>query len=80
MSAVDPRFIKTFVEWSDYMNPSLEQYGTIGRAFHESDWQNWGAALLSLGSIAQLGAPDPYQFTDWKDWAIRFNQALNQGS
>lgn len=80
MATVDPRLTKTFVEWSDRMNPTLETYGSIGRVFNEGDWQPWGAALISLSGIAQLGAPDPYQFTYWKDWAVRFNQALNKGS
>jgi len=80
MPTVDPRLTKTFVEWSDYMYPTLEQYGAIERVFSDADWQNWGAGLLSLGGIAQLGAPSPYQYNNWKDWADRLNEVLNQGS
>lgn len=80
MATIDPRLTKTFIEWSDYMNPSLEVYGPVGRVFSEDDWQKWGAALLSLPGIAARGAPNPYQFSDWKEWATRFNQTLNQGS
>jgi hypothetical protein len=80
MVTIDPRITKTFVEWADYMYPNLSEFGAIARAFKEDDWQMWGAGLLSLNGIAQTGAPDPYQFKDWKDWAIRFNGALNSGS
>jgi hypothetical protein len=80
MSTVDPRLTKTFVEWSDYMQPTLEVYGPIPRVFREGDWQEWGAGLLSLGGISAIGAPNPYQFNDWKLWATRLNEILNQGS
>jgi alkyl sulfatase BDS1-like metallo-beta-lactamase superfamily hydrolase len=81
MTAIDPRLTKTVVEWADYMYPAIEQYGGVAsRLFRESDWQDWGAGLLAINGIAQKGAPNAYQFTDWREWAERFNQALNQGS
>lgn len=81
MTVVDPRGIKNVVEWADYMFPTLEQYGGVAsRLLNEDDWQRWGAGLLALSGIAQVGAPNPYQFTDWREWAMRFNQTLGQGS
>lgn len=80
MSSIDPRLASSFVEWSDYMNPTLEAYGTIGRAFSDDDWKSWAAGLLSLTGIAEIGAPSPYQFDDWREWAFRFTDLLNQGS
>ena len=80
MIGIDPRIVKTFVEWADYMYPDLSEFGVVARAFSEDDWQSWAAGVLSLNGIAQVGAPDPYQFKDWKDWAIRFNGAMNSGS
>lgn len=77
MEYVDPRFIPTFKEWSDFMYPTLEQYGVIEQYTHGSDWQSWGAGLLSLNGIAQVGAPSPYQFDDWKEWAMRFIDAMD---
>lgn len=79
MSTVDPRLTDTFIEWSDYMNPTLEEFGTVGRLLVEGDWKNWAAGVISLPGISALGPPSPYQFTDWKDWAFRFNDVLNQG-
>ena len=81
MVFVDPRLTKNFIEWSDYMNPTLEEYGAVvGRVLNEDDWQSWAAGIISLNGIAQAGAPNPYQFTDWKVWAMRFNSAMNQGA
>jgi len=68
------------LDWAAQVVLDLDPYGAFGRLDREEDWQNWAAGLLSLGGIAQVGAPDPYQFSDWKDWAMRFNGALNQGS
>jgi hypothetical protein len=32
-----------------------------------------------VNKIAESSAPNPYQFDDWKDWAMRFIQTLNSG-
>lgn len=80
MSTVDPRLTKTFVEWADYTLPSLERYGSIEIASSDDDWQNWAAGILSFGGVARLGVPNPYQFSNWRDWATCLNALLNQGS
>ena len=78
--SVDPRYIPTFRDWADYSYPDLERYGAIVKVDDDSNWQNWAAGLLSLNGIAAVGAPDPYQFSDWREWAMRFNQIINQGT
>lgn len=80
MSYVDPRYIDSFEEWSDFMYPTLEQYGVIEQFTYGSDWKSWAAGLLSLNPIAQLGVPQPYVFDDWQEWASRLIGALDQGS
>lgn len=80
MSFVNPQYIATFQEWSDYMYPTLQEYGVVAQFMPGEDWKNWAAGLLSINGIAQRGVPVPYQFSDWKDWAVRLNDALNQGS
>lgn len=81
MSIVDPRGLSSVIEWADYMFPTLEQYGGVAsRLLNENDWQKWGSGLLAMSGIAQVGAPNPYQFDDWREWAMRFNQTLGQGS
>jgi len=80
MSYVDPRHIPTFQQWSDFMYPLLEPYGVIEQFTVGSDWQSWAAGLLSLNAIQQKGAPSPYQFDDWREWAYRLIETLGTGS
>jgi hypothetical protein len=43
------------------------------------DWKVWGSGLLALNGVSQRGAPSTYMFDDWREWAMRLMQALNQG-
>jgi len=79
MIGVDPRGIDLFIDWADYMYPDLEQFGTVVKMMPGGNWQDWGAGLLAVNKIAESSAPNPYQFDDWKDWAMRFIQTLNSG-
>ncbi len=79
MSFVNPNFIPTFTEWADYMYPTLEEYGVVEQVTYGSDWKSWAAGLCSLNGLAQRSIPSPYQFDDWKDWAMRLISALDQG-
>lgn len=77
MITVDPRIAKNAVEWADFMYPSLINFGVVSRLMDEKDWQHWAAGLLSSGGIAASGVPNPYQFSDWRDWASRFIDVVN---
>jgi hypothetical protein len=55
----------------------LDEYAVIPQLYHESEWQNWAAGLISINGISQLNPPSPYQFDDWREWALRFYQVLN---
>jgi hypothetical protein len=79
-TTVDPRLVDNVVQWADFMWPTIEDFGVPSRLMSENDWQNWAAGLLSIASFAQLGVPNAYQFTDWREWAMRFNDVINQGS
>jgi hypothetical protein len=79
MIGVDPRGIDSFIDWADYMYPDLEQYGTVVKMMPGGNWQDWAAGLLAVNKIAESSAPNPYQFDDWKLWAMRFIQTLNSG-
>lgn len=76
---VDPRGIPSFRDWADYMYPTLQQYGTIAQAMSDDEWQQWGAGLLALNGLAALNVPNPYQFDDWKTWAMRFIELVDSG-
>lgn len=79
MIGVDPRGIDSFIDWADFMYPDLEQYGTVVKMMPGGNWQDWAAGLLAVNKIAESNAPNPYQFDDWKLWAMRFIQTLNSG-
>lgn len=79
MIGIDPRGIDRFIDWADYMYPELQQFGAIAQMMPGANWQDWAAGLLALNRIAEIGAPNPYQFDDWKIWAMRFIQLLDSG-
>lgn len=79
-TAVDPRLVDNVVQWADYMYPTIEQYGVAVQLNDERDWKDWASGLQALSGLAQVGVPSPYMFDDWREWAMRFNEMINQGS
>lgn len=79
MIGIDPRGIDQFIDWADYMYTDLQQFGVVTQMMPGANWQDWAAGLLALNKIAEIGAPNPYQFDDWKLWAMRFIQLLDSG-
>ncbi len=72
----DPRF-HSLQNWADYTVLDLESYGPIARLEKENEWQNWGAGIIGINGISQRNPPSPYQFSDWREWALRFYQVLD---
>ena len=72
----DPRYM-SLQEWADVTVFDLENFGPIARLEKESEWQNWGAGFLGINGISQRNPPSPYDFDDWREWAIRFYQVLD---
>lgn len=66
----------TVTQWTDANGLYLDKFGSIPR-LDDGDWQRWGANLLNLPSIHGICLPDPYQFSDWRRWADRVNEALS---
>lgn len=77
---IDPRPMKDAIEWTDRMIPILDERIQMGRLFNNEDWQAWASGLLMFNQFSNLNLPNPYQFSDWKDWAMRFNEIYDQGS
>ena len=60
-------------DWADQLVLNLD--GAIGCLTDLVHWQDWAAQLLNIPSL--LGnLPNPYQFTDWRDWANRLCGAM----
>ena len=77
--SINPYYMSSFREWACRSVPELEEYGVIELPPNEDGWQNWASGVVSLNGIAELGAPSPYQFASWKDWAARLIEVLNNG-
>jgi len=73
---VDPRTMR-LQDWADVTVYDLEQFGPIARLENESEWQNWAAGIIGINGISQQNPPSPYQYDDWREWAIRFYQVLD---
>ena len=73
---IDPRTVDLRL-WADSVVFDLEEFGPIGRLENESEWKDWGAGLIGINGISQRNPPSPYQYDDWKEWAIRFYQMFD---
>ncbi len=62
--------------WCDFMVPELRQFGQVPILQNEADWQRWGQQVNKLPGIAGYNPPNPSFFTNFYDWAERFNQTV----
>lgn len=61
----------TFQKWFDavsLLNPSGWSLGTV---LDESKWREYAVGLVRAQPFATRTLPDPYQFTNWRQWADR---------
>jgi hypothetical protein len=58
-------------DWADSVTLSINDGWSLGRLDDETRWQDWALGLLKSGTFSAQTIPDPYQFSDWKDWAMR---------
>lgn len=73
---IDPRGL-TVTEWADATILAVDSaWSSVGRLDDEASWQAWGTGFLNTPSFATQAVPDPYQFSDWRDWAMRVNALL----
>lgn len=63
------------LDWADQVCLDLDFSGPVGKLDFEENWQNWGAQFFNNASLGR-NIPNPYEFTDWKNWAERFCQSL----
>jgi hypothetical protein len=61
-------------DWSNQVILDLDPYGAFGR-LQGDDWQDWGVQFLNNMTLGNA-LPNPYQFTEWTDWAERLCQSL----
>lgn len=67
---IDPRHM-TLRDWADSVLLSVTDVWSFGRLDNESDWQSWAKSFVTAPGYSQRNVPDPYKFTDWREWAMR---------
>lgn len=70
-----PQFMQ-LRDWADCVCLDLDAFGSFGRLERDSDWQNWAMQFFNNTTLGR-NFPDPYGFSDWRDWADRFAQGLS---
>jgi hypothetical protein len=73
---IDPRLLTT-IQWTDAMTLQLVGYAQPPRLDEPERWQEWALVVNLAPRIAAFNPPNPYAFNDWRDWATRFNQAVD---
>lgn len=68
--AVNPLSM-TWQQWADAAILNLNDTWAYGRAGPEEQWQDWAVGLVRAPNLATRVLPDPYQFSDWREWATR---------
>lgn len=73
---IDPRALNV-IEWTDAMALQLRGFSQPPRLDDPKDWQGWALVVIQSPRIAASDPPSPLPFADWREWAMRFNQAVH---
>ena len=66
----------TLRDWADSIVLAVPSAWSFGKLVAEDHWQDWAVGFVRASGIAQRVLPDPYQFTDWREWAMRVYSML----
>ena len=61
----------TWQDWAASVILSVGDAWSFGKPPEEAKWQDFAVGFVRAPSFAQRVPPDPYQFSDWRDWAMR---------
>lgn len=70
---IDPRGM-TASDWCGQMALVLDKYGTVGAIRQPPEWRAWARNVVSFPAVQLVQAPNPDDYDNWLDWAIRFCQ------
>lgn len=73
MILIDPRFVDV-IEWTDRVAPGFSF--PIFSLDDPEKWQEWARNVIQYPKVSATHPPNPDLFEDWREWAIRFNQAM----
>lgn len=60
------------LDWADQVAFGLDAALPVQKLMREDEWQDWAASIKTSLAADQKDIPNPYQFSDWKQWAERF--------
>jgi hypothetical protein len=69
----------TLRDWADSVILTTSDAWSFGKLKDEDNWQDWAVGFVRAANFAQQVVPDPYKFTDWRDWAMRAYPMLEVG-
>ena len=69
----------TLSDWCDSVVLAVGSAWAFGKLDDEAHWQDWASAFTRAPGFASQAIPDPYQFTDWREWAMRAYPMLEAG-
>jgi hypothetical protein len=72
---IDPRDVPV-IEWCAQTALVLSKFTTVPRLLDPNGWKFWALNVIQSPKVAAFFPPDPSYFTDWRDWAVRFNQMV----
>ena len=61
----------TLKDWADSVILSAGDAWCFGKLLDEDRWQDWAVGFVRAQNFSNRVVPDPYQFTDWREWAMR---------
>ena len=67
---IDPRNM-ALRDWADSVILDLGDAWAFGTLGDDTQWQSWATAFVKSPAFTGRVVPDPYQFADWRDWAMR---------
>jgi hypothetical protein len=67
---IDPRGMR-LTDWADSVTLAIRDVWSVQRLDDEARWQDWATSLVRAAQVTAQDAPNPYLFSDWRDWAER---------
>jgi hypothetical protein len=77
MTLIDPRGMADVREWADFVTLPLLIFGADPRRLdNPMNWKEWAYNLTQSTTLQKYNPPDPRFFSEWQEWASRFNQVV----
>ena len=61
----------TWKSWAEAVILVVRDVWSYGVPPDEERWRDWAVAFARAPGFARQVIPDPYQFADWREWAMR---------